>query len=199
MGLATQYHLVDEQLERDLGIPRYDREKARLGPPEYEFPLIISDVMFDGNGQLKWDDDGESCAHGDDILVNGVPWPTMKVEPRKYRFRVLNGSLARGYTLKLSNGKPLQDIATDGGFMHKPQTVTTLTIGMAERYEIVIDFADLKGTKVQLLNGGVKNARDYEKRERGVQFEVGTTVTSTDGNTVPSTLEIGRASCRERV
>jgi FtsP/CotA-like multicopper oxidase with cupredoxin domain len=31
--------------------------------------------------------------------------------------------------------------------MPKPQTVTTLTIGMAERYEIVIDFADLKGTR----------------------------------------------------
>jgi spore coat protein A, manganese oxidase len=188
MGLAAQYHLVDEQLERDLGIPRYDREKARLGRPQYEFPLIISDVMFAGNGQLMWDDDGESGLYGDVILVNGVPWPTMKVEPRKYRFRVLNGSLARGYTLKLSNGKPFQVIATDGGFMHRPQTVTTLTIGMAERYEIVIDFADLKGTKVQLLNGGVKNARDYDHTGKVMQFEVGTTVTSTDGNTVPSTL-----------
>src|SRR5919107_24671 len=188
MGLAAQYHLVDEQLERDLGIPRYDREKARLGRPQYEFPLIISDVMFAANGQLMWDDDGESGVYGDVILVNGVPWPTMKVEPRKYRFRVLNGSLARGYTLKLSNGKPFTVIATDGGFMPKPQTVTTLTIGMAERYEIVIDFADLKGTKVQLLNGGVKNARDYDHTGKVMQFEVSTTVTSTDGNTVPSTL-----------
>jgi hypothetical protein len=144
--------------------------------------------MFARNGQLMWDDDGESGLYGDVILVNGVPWPTMKVEPRKYRFRVLNGSLARGYTLKLSNGKPFQVIATDGGFMHEPQTVTTLTIGMAERYEIVLDFADLKGTRVQLLNGGVKNARDYDHTGKVMQFEVGQTVTSTDGNTVPSTL-----------
>src|SRR3712207_6543700 len=147
-----------------------------------------SDVCSSDLGQLMWDDDGESGVYGDVVLVNGVPWPTMKVEPRKYRFRVLNGSLARGYTLKLSNGKPFTVIATDGGFMPKPQTVTTLTIGMAERYEIVIDFADLKGTKVQLLNGGVKNARDYDHTGKVMQFEVGTTVTSTEGNSIPSTL-----------
>lgn len=188
MGLAAQYHLVDEGLERSLGIPRYDRDKAAQGKPQYEFPLIISDVMFAKNGQLMWNDDGESGVYGDVILVNGVPWPTMKVEPRKYRFRVLNGSLARGYTLKLSNGKPFSVIATDGGFMPKPQTVTQLTIGMAERYEIVIDFADLKGTRVQLLNGGVKNARDFDHTGKVMQFEVGTTVTSTDGNSVPGTL-----------
>jgi spore coat protein A, manganese oxidase len=188
MGLAAQYHLVDEHLERDLGIPRYDRAKVGTTRPQYEFPLIISDVMFARNGQLMWDDDGESGVYGDVILVNGVPWPTMKVEPRKYRFRVLNGSLARGYTLKLSNGKPFTVIATDGGFMPRPQTVTTLTIGMAERYEIVIDFADLKGTRVQLLNGGVKNARDYDHTGKVMQFEVGTTVTSTEGNSIPSTL-----------
>ncbi|SDN39577.1 multicopper oxidase domain-containing protein [Geodermatophilus sp. DSM 45219] len=188
MGLAAQYHCVDEGLERELGIPRYDRAKVGTARPQYEFPLIISDVMFARNGQLMWDDDGESGVYGDVILVNGVPWPTMKVEPRKYRFRVLNGSLARGYTLKLSNGKPFTVIATDGGFMPRPQTVTTLTVGMAERYEIVIDFADLKGTRVQLLNGGVKNARDYDHTGKVMQFEVGTTVTSTDGNSVPSTL-----------
>ncbi|HEX2072465.1 MAG TPA: multicopper oxidase domain-containing protein, partial [Geodermatophilus sp.] len=86
MGLAAQYHLVDEQLERDLGIPRYDRAKVGTARPQYEFPLVISDVMFARNGQLMWDDDGESGVYGDVILVNGVPWPTMKVEPRKYRF-----------------------------------------------------------------------------------------------------------------
>src|SRR3712207_4677769 len=150
--------------------------------------------MFARNGQLMWDDDGESGLYGDVILVNGVPWPTMKVEPRKYRFRVLNGSLARGYTLRLSNGKPFQVIATDGGFMRKPQTVTTLTIGMAERYEIVIDFAGLAGQKVQLLNGGVKNARDYTHTGKVMQFTVGSTVTSMEGNSVPADFGIGHSA-----
>src|SRR3712207_2479459 len=139
--------------------------------------------MFASNGQLMFDDDGESGLYGDVILVNGVPWPNMKVEPRSYRFRVLNGSLARGYKLRLSNGKPFTVIATDGGFVHEPQTVTSFTIGMAERIEIVIDFASMKGTKVQLLNSGVKNARDFDHTGKVMQFEVGTAApTSLEGN-----------------
>ncbi|TFV53921.1 multicopper oxidase family protein [Geodermatophilus sp. DF01-2] len=183
MGLAAQYHIVDEALERRLGIPRYDPALASDASAQYEVPLIVSDVMFAENGQLMWDDDGESGVYGDVILVNGVPWPTMKVQPRTYRFRILNGSLARGYKLRLSNGRPFTVIATDGGFMHQPQTVTTLTVGMGERYEIVVDFAPFKGTRVQLLNSGVKNARDFDHTGKVMQFEVGTAApTSLDGN-----------------
>ena len=38
---------------------------------------------------------------GDVILVNGVPWPAMKVKRRKYRFRLLNASISRAYNLSL--------------------------------------------------------------------------------------------------
>jgi spore coat protein A, manganese oxidase len=188
MGLAAQYHLVDEELEKAMGIPRWDRQKAAEGKPQYEFPLILSDVMFTADGQLMFDDDGESGLYGDVILVNGVPWPNMKVEPRKYRFRILNGSLARGYTLRLSNNMPFKVIATDGGFMEFAQQVTSFRIGMAERYEIIIDFASVKGTKVQLVNDGVENARDFDHTGKVMQFEVGTKVTSTDGNAWPTVL-----------
>jgi spore coat protein A, manganese oxidase len=188
MGLAAQYHLVDEELEKALGIPRWDPQKAAEGKPQYEFPLILSDAMFTADGQLMFDDDNDSGLYGDVILINGVPWPNMKVEPRKYRFRILNGSLARGYRLRLSNNMPFKVIATDGGFMEFAQQVTTLTIGMAERYEIIIDFKDLKGAKVQLVNDGVENARDFDHTGKVMQFEVGTKVTSTDGNAWPSVL-----------
>jgi FtsP/CotA-like multicopper oxidase with cupredoxin domain len=187
-GLAAQYHVVDEELEKALGIPRYDRQKAVEGKPQYEFPLILSDVLFKSDGQLLFDNDGQSGVVGDVILVNGVPWPNMKVEPRKYRFRLLNGSLARGYQLRMSNGMPFKVIATDGGFMQTTQTVTTFKIGMAERYEFILDFKDLKGAKVQLLNDGVKNARDYDNTDKIMQFEVGKGVTSFDGNLSPTTL-----------
>ncbi len=194
MGLAAQYHVVDSALEEQLGIPRYNPALPTAHPAQYEAPLILSDVMFSRSGQLMWDDEGHSGVYGDVILVNGVPWPNMVVEPRKYRFRVLNGSLARGYRLRLSNGKPFQVIATDGGFMRNPQTVTQFTIGMAERYEIVIDFAGLAGTKVQLLNSGVNNARDFDHTGKVMQFQVGTTVTSTVGNTVPADFGTGHSA-----
>jgi len=38
---------------------------------------------------------------GDTILINGKNWPYLDVEPRKYRFRVVNGSNSRPYRLRL--------------------------------------------------------------------------------------------------
>jgi FtsP/CotA-like multicopper oxidase with cupredoxin domain len=178
MGLAAQYHLTDD-VEQALPIPKGD----------YDVPLSISDAAFAEDGALLWDDNTHSGVYGDVILVNGRPWPTMQVEQRKYRFRVLNASIARGYTLRLSNGQPFQVIATDGGVMAAPQSVTTLKIGMAERYEIVIDFAALgTGAKVQLLNSGVKNATDYDHTGKVMQFQVSGPASSSANNTVPAVL-----------
>jgi FtsP/CotA-like multicopper oxidase with cupredoxin domain len=188
MGLAAQYHLVDRELEAALEIPQYNPALPPVAPGQYEAPLILSDVMFTAEGQLMFDDSSQSGVYGDVILVNGVPWPNMKVEPRKYRFRVLNGSLARGYRLRLSNNVPFKVIATDGGFMQFAQDVTVLTIGMAERYEIIIDFAAFKGTKVQLVNDGVENAKDYDHTGKVMQFEVGTKVTTFVNNKAPTSL-----------
>jgi FtsP/CotA-like multicopper oxidase with cupredoxin domain len=72
--------------------------------------------------------------------------------------------------------------------MQSSQEVTTFTIGMAERYEIIIDFKDLKGAKVQLVNDGVPNARDFDHTGKVMQFEVGKGVTSFDGNQWPASL-----------
>ena len=188
MGLAAQYHIVDEDLEKELDIPRWDRQKAAEGKPQHEFPLILTDVSFTSTGQLMFDDNGQSGVYGDVILVNGVPWPNMKVEPRKYRFRLLNGCLARGFKLRMSNGMPFKVIATDGGFMQFAQEVTSFTIGMAERYEFILDFKELKGQKVQLLNDGVDNAVDFDHTNKVMQFEVGSRVTSSDGNKAPTAL-----------
>jgi FtsP/CotA-like multicopper oxidase with cupredoxin domain len=88
----------------------------------------------------------------------------------------------------MSNGMPFKVIATDGGFMQTAQTVTSFKIGMAERIEFILDFKDLKGTTVQLVNDGVPNARDYANTDKVMQFEVGKGVTSWDGNLSPTTL-----------
>ena len=67
---------------------------------------------------------GESGIYGDVILVNGRPWPLMQVEPRKYRFRILNASVSRSYDLALDTGEPMTVIGTDGGLMpaRRPRT-----------------------------------------------------------------------------
>ena len=81
----------------------------------------------------------------DTMLVNGCPYPYLPVEPRHYRFRILNGSQARFYNLQLcyadASGKEVatqtapnpwdapvpQDpgprmiqIGTEGGFLRFP-------------------------------------------------------------------------------
>src|SRR4051794_20842004 len=160
MGLAAQYILHDPW-ERGLGIP--------VGPNNpYDVGLTIRDAIFGVDGQLVYNDNSESSVMGDVVLVNGRPWPTMKVEPRKYRFRILNASVSRSYRFALTQADttlredlPMTMIATDGGLMPAPQSVASWRHGMAERYEVIIDFAPFKGKKLYLKNLGLPNNVDY--------------------------------------
>src|SRR4051794_21108021 len=178
MGLAAQYILHDD-VELALPIPHGD----------YDIPLILKDAMFQSNGDLIIDDNSESGIYGDVILVNGRPWPLMQVEPRKYRFRVLNASVSRSYDLALDSGEPLIVIGTDGGLMPHPQPVLNFRIGMAERYEVVIDFSKYRpGQRVVLKNLSPPNNVDYDTTRVVMAFEVGSTVTSFADNEVPQDL-----------
>ena len=60
-------------------------------------------MMFQANGSQLYDDRNHSGLWGDVILVNGTPWPVMKVKRRIYRFRVLDASISRSYRFTLSN------------------------------------------------------------------------------------------------
>jgi spore coat protein A, manganese oxidase len=178
MGLAAQYILHDD-VELSLPIPH--------GP--YDVPMILKDAMFQQNGDLIIDDNGEDSLYGDVILVNGRPWPLMQVEPRKYRFRVLNASVSRSYDLALSSGEGMTVIGCDGGLMPAPQEVGNFRIGMAERYEIVIDFAKYApGTRVVLQNLQPDNNEDFDNTDVIMAFQVGNTVSSSANNHVPQDL-----------
>lgn len=177
-GLAGQYILLDAQ-ERALPLP-----KGR-----YDVPLIITDAAFAADGSLFYDDNLHTRFTGDVILVNGRPWPLMRVERRKYRFRILNASVGRGLRLALSTGEPLTVIATDGGLMPAPQQVAQLRHGMAERYEVVIDFAKYPiGRRVELRNLGVPNSVDYDNTHKVMAFDVVSESADPAGNTVPAVL-----------
>ena len=178
MGLAGMYRMHDA-LEQSLPIPQGD----------YDVPLIVSDAMFDSQGQLLFDDDDHSGLFGDVILVNGRPWPVMKVEQRKYRFRILNASITRSYKWQLSTGDPLVVIATDGGLTAAPQPVKSLLHGNAERYEVIIDFAKYKvGQRVTLRNISPKNNVNYTNTDKVMAFDVVGKASSTAMNSIPSVL-----------
>ncbi len=178
MGLAGMYRMHDAH-EQSLPIPQ----------GAYDVPLIISDAMFDNRGQLLYDDDDHSGVFGDVILVNGRPWPVMKVERRKYRFRMLNASVTRSYRWQLDTGEPLVVIATDAGLTAAPEPVKTLLHGNAERYEVVIDFAKYEvGQRVTLRNVSPKNTVDYTNTNKVMAFDVAGEPVSTANNSIPSVL-----------
>jgi FtsP/CotA-like multicopper oxidase with cupredoxin domain len=142
MGLAGFYIIEDD-------------EDAALGLPSgsYDVPLMLCLRQFDARGAFVYDNRGHLGAQGDVVLVNGTPWPRMVVARRKYRFRILNAANATPVTLALSSGKPFVQIATDGGLLPAPLVNAILPLAMAERVEIVIDFAAYApGTKLVLHN-----------------------------------------------
>jgi FtsP/CotA-like multicopper oxidase with cupredoxin domain len=120
---------------------------------------------------------------GDVALVNGVAWPRMAVERRRYRFRVLVASNSRPYLLALSDGRPFTVVASDGGLLPAPVRVKSLLAVMAERYDVVVDFSDLPaGRSVSLVNQ-LEAGRLHEL----VRFDVGR-LRGTDGSRGPAVL-----------
>jgi FtsP/CotA-like multicopper oxidase with cupredoxin domain len=114
--------------------------------------------------------------------VNGVVTPHFDVAMHKYRFRILNGSNAREYQLRLSSGRSFQVIASDGGLLAAPVTVTSLDVAPAERYDVVIDFAQYSlGAADVLTDSGSRNSIGDL-----LQFRV--TSATCDSSAVPATL-----------
>ncbi|HUV41080.1 MAG TPA: multicopper oxidase domain-containing protein [Sedimentisphaerales bacterium] len=93
---------------------------------------------------------------GNTMVVNGRTWPYLNVEPRRYRFRLLNGCNARFLMLKMDNPAiSFWQIGSEGGFLPAPVNLSELLIGPAERADIIIDFTGLApGTEVVLQNIG---------------------------------------------
>lgn len=192
-GLSGAYLLTDAH-EASLPLP-----KGR-----FDIPLIIQDRSFKKNGQLFYPSNtippvkGVNPSivpmfFGDTNLVNGTVWPFLNVEPRKYRFRIVNGSNGRFYRMKLSSGQPFIQIGSDQGLLAKPVRLKQLTLGPAERADVIIDFSKHKGQKIVLTNdapvpfpGGTKP--NPNTTGKIMQFRVGHHVTSPDRSRIPEKL-----------
>jgi spore coat protein A len=152
-GLAGFYFIRDE-FEDDLNLPR----------GRYEVPLLIQDRIFGADGSLQYPTVTDGTHEvwipeffGDVACVNGRAFPYLEVEPRKYRFRLLNGSNSRFYHLTLVDGagKPgpvFDQIGTDGGLLPAPVQLSDLLIAPAERFDLIVDFAGAMGKSFKLVN-----------------------------------------------
>jgi len=226
MGMAGAYVIYDLALEPGLdtvtpglGLPSvldtvlHPTYHDKFGQP-YDIPLVIQDRIFDEAGHLWYPafEGTNPSIHpywtpeffGDTICVNGKAWPRLRVEPRKYRFRVLDGSNARFYNLTLwdetakKNGPGFQVVAGDSGYLVAPAAFAPgkgLLIAPGERYEIVVDFSKFAGRSIMMRNdanapfpgGDSETLVNADTTAQIMQFQVDAAPV-TDASTVPATL-----------
>lgn len=185
-GLAG-FYLIRDFLEKRLNLPERP----------YEIPIMIQDKQFNPDGSLFYPDNATppvdnpvpstpSFFFGNTIVVNGKIWPYMEVEPRKYRFRILNASNLRAYDLKLSNGEVFHQIGTDLGLLHHPVEINSFILEPAERIDLIVDFSKYKGEEILLEN--TVQGPPTPGMENIMKFKVCKDLTSPDTSTIPNEL-----------
>jgi len=141
-------HVIRDEAEDALQLPR----------GKYEIPLVLMDRDLRVDGQLSYPvspDDAKPWvpeAFGELHLVNGKLFPYLELEPRKYRFRVLNGANGRFYRLSLTNGGEMHQIGSDQGLLAAPVSVSAVNLAPGERADLVVDFAPHRGTQMLLMS-----------------------------------------------
>lgn len=169
-GLAGFYKIEDNN-ERKLTV------NGVLPKNKQDVEIVIQDRSFDPSGQLtlphlpsdvgpmfEFEEDVWNAwpnptiaaeFFGDYILVNGVTWPFLSVEPRPYRFRLLNGSDSRFYVLEFGSPKiNFLQIGTDDGLLPNAVQLNRLVLAPGERAEIVVDFTGYETQNITLFNYG---------------------------------------------
>ena len=199
-GLAAAYILRDEF---DTG-----EEPNPIGIPggAYDIPLVVQDRQFNEDGTFLYptsDIPGVTWIaeyFGDVMLVNGKVWPFLEVEPRMYRFRVLNGCNARILNLDIG-GPRLWQIGAEGGMWDQPMPVKELVLAPAERADLLVDFAKFAGQTLMVKNHKLHKpaSTPAPQLEQVMQIRVGTTVSQPGPSTIPASLPGRRADLSDPV
>lgn len=132
-GQAGFYIIEDDELEESLDIPR----------GLYDIPLMLHSKIYTAIGNISNISEERRSTYGDTPSVNGQILPYLVVEPRKYRFRILNAAASRTFNLTLNTdetgvNKLFHVVGSDSGFMSRPVETETLLVAMAERWEVLI-------------------------------------------------------------
>ncbi|KAH7386689.1 Cupredoxin [Phaeosphaeria sp. MPI-PUGE-AT-0046c] len=193
-GQAGAY-LVTDPAEDALGLPS--------GYGQFDIPLVLASKYYNSDGTLKSSLGEEDSLWGDVVHVNGVPWPSMNVQPRKYRYVIYISVISNGIltALKIPHPQccglpqlrplPFTVIASDAGLLQNAVQVQHVIAAVAERWEIVMDFSAYAGQTILLRNnqdaGGIGTDDEYDNTDKVMQFKVSATPV-TDASTVPQIL-----------
>ena len=217
-GLAGFYFLRD---------PSTEPKKLPSGP--YEIELIIQDRVFDTNSQLalsniKATDPFNSLlpsapqyhpfwiiqVRGDVATVNGVAWPYLKVEPRRYRFRILDGANERRFDLHFG-GAPVWQFGADDNYLDtaakvndaacpgKPDSTercSDVSLLPGERADVIVDFTHLTGKTITATNSG---PNFYHPLPEVMQFRVELPLKGRDESCDPAKPDPVNGICARRI
>ena len=138
----------------NLRLPSGSSNGKGWGNLDFDVNLMLADKAWDANGQLTMDTLAFDGFLGDQMTVNFAWKPFFNVYARRYRFRILNASVSRFFVLALSDSSQFVQIANDGNLLPVTVPLTrTDQLGIAERYDIVIDFSRYgAGQTVDLVN-----------------------------------------------
>jgi FtsP/CotA-like multicopper oxidase with cupredoxin domain len=153
-------------------------QRLNLPSGEYDVPVMLQDKTFEADGSLHYPSSFVPNFAGDTAFVNGAVWPYMEVEPRRYRFRLVNQSNGRTFDLALEDGHDddedngdhgdghsndadvplLYQFAPDQGFLNDVvpigpgRDLESLVLGPFERAEVVVDFSGHEGETLTVTN-----------------------------------------------
>lgn len=143
MGMAGML-IVSDETESHLGLPH------AFGIDD--LPIILQDRSFGTDGSLDYGSsplDTIYGARGDTVIANGAIAPFARVPPGVVRLRLLNAANAQNFELRFRDRRTFFVIASDAGFLAAPVPVTELRISPAERFEVLVDFADRKSVVLE--------------------------------------------------
>jgi FtsP/CotA-like multicopper oxidase with cupredoxin domain len=142
-GLAGMM-IISDGGDRDRGLPEtYGVD---------DLPIVLQDKRFGRDGRIVYEPDMMDLMHGfqgDTLVVNGGIGPIANVPAGYVRLRLLNAANARIFDVRFSDRRPFFVIAGDGGLLADPVEMRSLVVAPAERYEVLVDFAD--GRPVDLV------------------------------------------------
>ncbi|HLP28843.1 MAG TPA: multicopper oxidase domain-containing protein [Candidatus Didemnitutus sp.] len=137
----------------------HDDEERALGLPsgERDVPILIQDVRFDSSQQIVYTPMAVDMVQGwlgNVVLANGTPKAYHELTPTYHRLRLVNGSNARIYNLRLSDNSDMVVIGGDGGLLEVPETASSIMLAPGERADVLVDFSRYNsGSTVTLLSG----------------------------------------------
>ncbi|NBP05686.1 MAG: T9SS C-terminal target domain-containing protein [Bacteroidetes bacterium] len=128
--------IVRDSIESTLALPR------KYGVDD--IPLVLTDRDFSTSNQMT------PVPYGDSMLTNMTLRAQYNVPAQVIRFRILNAAIERSFNLGFSDGRKFYVIASDGGLLNAPVSVTKYLLHAGERIEILVNCTGQAGTTLDL-------------------------------------------------